>query len=318
MLQYGRFVCFLQAGSRQYPHFFESLAIALGKYYNKPYKNNFTISPLKRGKREVMFMVSTSLMISFAVSLCLTFIAPIALMIVLGVRKKITPAPLAMGLLTFFLSQVILRMPLLNILSATPQWQSFSQNFLLFALVTSFSAGLFEESARLGGCAILKRFRSYRDAVSFGLGHGFCEVLFLVGFSQINNLMYAVSINNGSLTSTLSSLPAETVDQLIQQFTSTSPVLVYVAILERLFAVTFHVFAALLIVEGLRNRRALRGYVLALLAHTAFNFVAVILDQYVNFWVAEGAMLVMAAGAAVYIFHAKKHFQVVTADVNPA
>ncbi|MFQ9951666.1 MAG: YhfC family intramembrane metalloprotease [Clostridium sp.] len=256
-----------------------------------------------------MFMVSTSLMVSFMVSLCLTFLAPIVLMIVLGVRKKITPAPLAMGLLTFFVSQVILRMPLLNILSATPQWQSFSQNFLLFALVTSFSAGLFEESARLGGCAILKRFRSYRDAVSFGLGHGFCEVLFLVGFSQINNLMYAVSINNGSLSTMLSSLPAETVEQMIQQFTATSPVLVYVAILERLFAVTFHIFAALLIVEGLRNRHALRGYLLALLAHTAFNFVVVLLDQYVNLWVAEGAMLVMAAGAAVYIFHAKKYFR---------
>ena len=297
---------------------FVALAISLIKYYNKSYKDMFYDFTSQRGEREVMFMVSTSLMVSFVVSLCLTFLAPIVLMVVLGVRKKITPAPLAMGLLTFFVSQVILRMPLLNILSVTPQWQSFSQNFLLFALVTSFSAGLFEESARLGGCAILKRFRSYRDAVSFGLGHGFCEVLFLVGFSQINNLMYAVSINNGSLSTMLSSLPAETVEQMIQQFTATSPVLVYVAILERLFAVTFHIFAALLIVEGLRNRHALRGYLLALLAHTAFNFVVVVLDQYVNIWVAEGAMLVMAAGAAVYIFHAKKYFQVVTADANPA
>lgn len=76
---------------------FVALAIRPIKYYNKSYKDMFYDFASQKGEREVMFMVSTSLMVSFMVSLCLTFLAPIVLMIVLGVRKKITPAPLAHG-----------------------------------------------------------------------------------------------------------------------------------------------------------------------------------------------------------------------------
>ena len=53
---------------------------------------------------------------------------------------------------------------------------------MLYAVVVGgLSAGLFEETARLGGAAILKNYRTWKDMVSFGLGHGLCEVMLIAG-----------------------------------------------------------------------------------------------------------------------------------------
>lgn len=274
---------------------------------------NYTISP-KGGYH----MVSSSLITAFGAALVLTLIVPILLLILLGARKKISVIPAAVGLGTFFVSQILLRMPILNVLSALPEWQSFSLNTIPYILVLSLSAGLFEESARLGGAALLKHSRSYRDAISFGLGHGLCEVFFLLGFSQINNLLYASAINSGAFDTMTASLPKEAAAQLLAQFTSTDPVMVYVAIAERVFAVLFHLFATVLIFEGLRNRHAVRGYLLALGAHAAFNFAGVTIGQYAGVWAAEGVMLVMAAAATVYTVRAKKYFTEVLPYADPA
>ena len=39
-------------------------------------------------------------------------------------------------------------------------------------VVGGLSAGLFEETARLVGAKLLKQHRTYKDMISFGLGHG--------------------------------------------------------------------------------------------------------------------------------------------------
>lgn len=297
-----------------------SLAKEAPKYYNKQYLGAVTSSlrQMHPNWKGVVFMVSTSVIVGFWISLCCTLILPILLFLVLAARRKLSVAPAAVGLAAFFVSQVVLRMPILNVLAAVPAWQAFAQNTIPYILVLSISAGLFEESARLAGAALLKRYRSYQDALSFGLGHGLCEVFFLLGFTQINNLLYSYAINSGAFSSMTSALPQETVSQIFQQFTSADPVMIYVAILERVFAVTIHLFCAVLIVEGLRNRHAFRGYALALLSHAAFNFVGVTVGEYLGVWFAEGAMLVLAVAAAIYIVNAKRLFEETAPCGNPA
>ena len=114
---------------------------------------------------------------SFAAAAFCTLVLPVVLLIVLAVMKKIRLAPLALGFVSFFVSQMILRIPLLQLLNAAGALNAIAANTVLYAVVVGgLSAGLFEETARLGGAAILKGQRSYKDMISFGLGHGLCAV----------------------------------------------------------------------------------------------------------------------------------------------
>ena len=54
---------------------------------------------------------------SFAVAAFCTLVLPVVLLIVLGVMKKIRLAPLALGFVSFFVSQMVLRIPLLQLLT---------------------------------------------------------------------------------------------------------------------------------------------------------------------------------------------------------
>ena len=73
-------------------------------------------------------------------------------------------------------------------------------NVILSAiLIGGLSAGIFEESARyLGARFILKNKRTYKDAISFGLGHGLCEVILLNGVANMNNTIYSILLNSSS------------------------------------------------------------------------------------------------------------------------
>ena len=108
-----------------------------------------------------------------------TVLFPLLLLVLLAIRRAISLRPLFIGVLAFFVSQILLRIPLLSILSTQGWFLTFAQQqMLLYLILLSASAGLFEESARLlGAKCFCKGRRSYRDAVSFGLGHGLCEVV---------------------------------------------------------------------------------------------------------------------------------------------
>lgn len=221
-----------------------------------------------------------------------TVLFPLLLLVLLAIRRAISLRPLFIGVLAFFVSQILLRIPLLSILSTQGWFLTFAQQqMLLYLILLSASAGLFEESARLlGAKCFCKGRRSYRDAVSFGLGHGLCEVVLLVGLSSIGNLLYCVMINSGSLGAAASG-SAEMLQQITAALASVSTASIYLGIVERISAVLFHVFASVLIFYGVNRGHSFRYWLFALLAHTAFNVAATFLVQYSNIWICEGVLL---------------------------
>ena len=234
-------------------------------------------------------MIPTEILIAFGISSFFTVLFPLLLLVLLAIRRAISLCPLLIGVLAFFVSQILLRIPLLSILSTQGWFLTFAQQqMLLYLILLSASAGLFEESARLlGAKCFCKGRRSYRDAVSFGLGHGLCEVVLLVGLSSIGNLLYCVMINSGSLGAAASG-SAEMLQQITAALASVSTASIYLGIVERISAVLFHVFASVLIFYGVNRRHSFRYWLFALLAHTAFNVAATFLVQYSNIWICEG------------------------------
>ena len=248
-------------------------------------------------------VIATNVITAFGVSAFCTLILPIVILIVLAAKHKLSGLPLLAGFLSFFISQIILRLPLLQILSGQAWYAQFASNPLVAAIVIGgFSAALFEETARLVGASLLKKHRSYQDVLSFGLGHAFCEVIFLVGFSQLNNIIICLMVNSQQTDAMGNALSLVT-----QQMASVSPMLVYVGIVERVSAVAYHLFATCLVFRAVTFKKP-QYYFAALLAHTVFNAASALLMNYFGIWVSEGVLLVAAIPMAVFVWRQKYVF----------
>lgn len=215
-------------------------------------------------------MISNGLILSFVISLVCTLVLPVVALVVLLLLRKLNPLPLLAGFASFFISQIILRLPLLQVLGTRSWFAAFAAHTVVYVIVVGgLSAGLFEETARLVGASLLKRHRSYRDMISFGLGHGLCEVILLVGLGQVNNLLFCLLIRDPQTAAALG-FGNDLLQAVTQQLAAASPFLVYLGILERVSAVMYHVFATCLVFLAVKRRRPVL-YLAAILAHTLFN-----------------------------------------------
>ena len=155
-----------------------------------------------------------------------------------------------LGMVSFALSQIYLRLPLLSILLQSAYISSFlSRHFLLGGFLIGLSAGLFEESGRY----LFRKFHFKGggnwpvQALIFGLGHGLMEAIYL-------------------LKGPLLSYPL---------------VFLLPAILERLFATLVHMALSLVVWKGFELAQP-RTYLLkAILIHGLINF-SVPLGQYLK------------------------------------
>ena len=242
-----------------------------------------------------MAMISGSTIGAIIVGIILLLIVPAALLVVLSFRKKIGMMPLGLGFASFFVSQVLLRIPLLSVLGSNEAFAQFASAYaLIFSLVVGgFSAGLFEETARLGGAMILRKDLSFRNVFSFGLGHGVCEVMVLVGFNYINLLILALVVN-ASPDVLAASLGEGQLALVVEQLQSVTPVMVFWATVERVSAVLLHLFNTALVFRAAKDKKPM-FYLFALLLHTVFNFGASLLAP---ISVALCELVLLAAGLA--------------------
>lgn len=251
-------------------------------------------------------MIPTSVIAALFIAALATFVFPIVFLIVMCVKGKFSPRPVLIGVLAFFVSQICLRIPILNALSGQGWYQAFAKNLVPYAVVVAFTAGLFEESARYAGARFLVKGRlGYRDAVAFGLGHAFCEAVLIVGLVKVNNFAAAVMINSGALAA---SMPADAYKQTVDTMLALPPSLVYTAIWERAFTVLFHVFATVLIFRGVREHKT-RYYFYALAAHTVTDTASGLLPRYTNVWVTEAVIALIGLAGLFYVLKVKPRFQ---------
>ena len=249
-------------------------------------------------------MISNFTVLALVAAAVCTLILPVILLIILGGKKKISGLPLLLGASAFFLSQIIIRIPILGVISTKVWYINFAENhYIPLILLICLSAGLFEETARLGGAFILKKHRSFKDIISFGLGHAFCEVVVLIGFTHINNIILSSTVNQSGGVSAVA-LPPEMM-QAVMQLATVSPAYVYLGILERVSAVIFHIFATVLVFSGVIQRKMSRCG-LAIAAHTLFNFAGVMAAHYAGIVVSEILLLAMASAAGYYILKTQK------------
>lgn len=150
-------------------------------------------------------MIEIGTKIGLVISFVISFVTPILMLIYYMVRKKQKLKPFIVGVLVFFISQIMLRLPLLSYVFPNQIWyMRLSLNPYLYSIFLGLTAGIFEEVGRyIGFKYFLKNNQKYDDGLSFGFGHWAIEALLIVGINAIillfsHNLLEAsgLSITN--------------------------------------------------------------------------------------------------------------------------
>ncbi len=238
------------------------------------------------------------LIASYILNPLLMLVLPILLGVFLARRMGLPWRLYFIGAATFIGSQVV-HLPMnagldrlfdAGVLPVPPE----NYRLLFSAVLLGFTAGLCEETARY----VVYRWwirsaRSWREALMFGAGHGGVEAI-IIGVLVALGAINIVVLSNTDLT-TLPLTP-EQLAELQQQMAAALGVPWYTPLLgalERVFAMTFHLSAAVMVLQVFRRRNIL-WLLAAMLWHTFLNAMAVYVNGTAGPYWAEAALLVTA------------------------
>lgn len=231
-------------------------------------------------------MVKMSVVAAVCVTLFISLFLPLIICIVYGVRNKGKGVWTAwlLGAAGFFVFQVVLRLPLLNLLSRSQAFISFAaEHYILYCLALAFTAGLFEAAGRYAVARMMKGRLTLERGIAAGMGHGGIEAIIIIGMTYINNLIYILMINTGSFDGLVEQTAQLGVDvssllAVKETFLHSGPVIFYLAGYERILTMIFHVALSLLVCYYVRRRKDVQGVAFCLLLHTAVDFVAPLIN----------------------------------------
>lgn len=234
--------------------------------------------------------VSVLSIIWMILGLLIFTIVPIVLSIVWLVKKKERITTILIGAVCFILFALILEKPIQNVLAfptalGLPNHalsNFFNANPILLAFVAGLFPGLFEETGRFVAFKTILRKRKNREtSISYGIGHGGIEVVVLLGLTYINYIIYALMINSGLMQTTINQMmeiaPEQVgqLEEIIVMMTTFSGTTLLIGVVERIFAVMFHIGASILVFYACKDKSKMWLYPLAIILHTLMDFIAV-------------------------------------------
>lgn len=144
------------------------------------------------------------------------------------------------GALTFYITQIVLRLPLLEYLDSSMAFNkwAFKTGLVFVSILIAFSAGIFEETGRFILFKILpKNENSLDPGLYAGLGHGIFEALWIY-----INYMKGYPLN-----------------------------MIWGGLLERVFTIFFHLAMSIFIYDGVRNKEGIKTLLIAIFIHGAVD-----------------------------------------------
>lgn len=253
-------------------------------------------------------MVPVSTILCICVTLLICLVLPVVVLLVFALKNKkqgIVSAWL-LGAAGFFVTQILIRLPILTALQSQSWFLSFSQNHLFaYAFSLAFTAGLFELAGRFAVAKLMQKRLTLRRSLAAGLGHGGIEAMLLIGITYINNLAYIAMINSGTFDTTLAQAAAMGVDvsqlELIrQQLLASSPALFLLGGFERILAMTAHAAMSMLVCYGVAHKKALPCALMCLLIHTFIDLTAglpLVLPQTTAYLIVYSIIIIVAAAS---------------------
>lgn len=231
-------------------------------------------------------MVSATTIVTVCITLFITLILPVIVYLIYGLKNKGKGVWTAwlLGAAGFFVMQMIIRTPILSVLSILPGFAAFvAENYILYCLILAFTAGLFEAVGRYAVAKILCKKLDYTRSFAAGLGHGSIESIFVVGMTYVNNLIYIFMINTGSFDNIVAQTAAMGVDTtqlavLKDSLVNTPSAMFLLAGYERVLTVLLHIALSMVVCYFVSRKKDFTGIVICILCHFAVDFIAPVMN----------------------------------------
>ena len=217
--------------------------------------------------------------ISYIFGIICSLILPILLAALYIRKNKKHLKPVLLGSLTFFVFQILVRIPILELALPQATWYNILVHTqpILYALFLGATAAIFEETGRYIVIKLfLKKQLTTDDGISFGIDHGGLEAILHVGI----NYMYL----------------------LVTKIYEFAPEMIFLGGIERVFAIAVHIGMSVLVMKSIREKR-LVWFVLALLLHTLIDVLAVLI---LNVYILELIIMAFAVLALLFVKREKK------------
>ncbi len=258
-------------------------------------------------------MIATSTILACVATLFVSLVLPILVLLVLSLknRKQGIVSAWLLGAAGFLVTQIGIRLPILNALQGQSWFLEFSQNHLfLYAFSLAFTAGLFELAGRFAVAKLLPKKLTYKRSLAAGLGHGGIEAIVLIGMAYISNLTYILMIQSGTFDAMLSQVPADQavyLESIRTSLLTTPSAMFLLAGFERLLAMIAHTAMSMLVCWGVHTGEPAKCVLICLGLHTLIDLTAGIslligtkLTQTAAYTIIY-TMLIIVAGLSVWI-----------------
>lgn len=235
-------------------------------------------------------MVNATIGTATILAMCVTFfiamILPIVGLIVYGLRnpKQGIVKAWFLGAAGFFITQIVVRTPLLSAISMLEGFVEFAtEHYLLYAILLASSAGLFELVGRYAVAKILSKNLTFKKAFAAGLGHGGIEAMVIIGMAYVSNLIYVIMINTGAINAVIAQSEAMGVDaapfyEAVSTLVNTPTFMFLLAGYERVLTMISHTAMSLLVCYFVWKKQDIKGLGICLLIHTLLDGVSAVVS----------------------------------------
>ena len=194
-------------------------------------------------------------LISVLSAILIGIVLPVGAGIWLSAKKKGYLKPVLLGAATFFVFQIITRVPLLQLVLPKMLWYTILAQTqpVLLALFAGATAALFEEGGRWIVMSLLMKNRHrLNDGLAFGVGHGGIEAVYILGITAVYLLLDQTQ-------------PFAAANLLWGSF-------------ERICTMVVHIAWSVMVLKSVVLKKPL-WLLLAFLLHTAIDMAAVLMSQ---------------------------------------
>lgn len=249
------------------------------------------------------------LIVSFCINIIISIGIPIGALIYIIAKRRRYLKSYLIGALVFFISQIVLRLPILNFLSVNSFEFGMLASFypIVYSIILGLSAGVFEEVGRFLGFKCLKNNRSYGDGIAFGIGHGGIEALLITGMASVQNIIAIVTLKNGTFNSNIFGI---SVEQAIEAYSSVTMFEILLGGFERIFAMCIHIGLTMVVLYGI-NKIKKRYLLYAIILHGIVDSMLGVLPLFgVNVIGIEVWVALCAVVAVIYTIKCKKNYRI--------
>lgn len=268
-----------------------------------------------------MGTVSIGSIAAMCVTLFISLILPVIVLIVYALknRKQGVAGAWFLGAAGFFVTQIVIRVPILSMLSLMPGFMAFAENhYVIYSLMLGLTAALFEVAGRYASAKILSKNLTFTKGFAAGLGHGGIEAIILIGMTYVSNLLYVVMINTGAIEGVIAQTEAMGVDvtpvyTLVDTLVNGPAYLYLLAGYERILAMIGHVAMTLVVFYFMSRKQTLKGIGICVLYHFVMDsmvgiiggiatpYLGSVVSQNVSYVITYVFLTTMAAVAVVAI-----------------